>query len=266
MRPSDVEILLGDSSKFRADTGWAPEIPFDKTLKDTFDYWQERIAAGRARLNMHVLITGITGFIGIYLARRLTAVGARVSGLSSDPLTSLPGVKADIFPQVDICDAEALRQVLERCDPQAVVHLAGLSHVGESWKRPGDYLRVNFSGTRNLLRAAGERRVIFASSSEVYGPGAGSRAAHHRGAAARSALALCHDQGLCRATGARRGRPGRALVQRGGRGPGRPLCPALLRRPVGRDRTRRIRGRPEGGATFRRGATSCTPRMPRRVI
>ena len=47
MRPSDVEILLGDSSKFRDDTGWAPEIPFDRTLKDTFDYWQERIAAGR---------------------------------------------------------------------------------------------------------------------------------------------------------------------------------------------------------------------------
>jgi GDP-4-dehydro-6-deoxy-D-mannose reductase len=47
MRPSDVEILLGDSSKFRADTGWEPEIPFDKTLKDTFEYWVERIAAGR---------------------------------------------------------------------------------------------------------------------------------------------------------------------------------------------------------------------------
>ncbi|MEM6456072.1 MAG: GDP-mannose 4,6-dehydratase, partial [Acidobacteriota bacterium] len=43
LRPSDVEILIGDASKFRADTGWAPEVPFDKTLKDTFDYWLEQV-------------------------------------------------------------------------------------------------------------------------------------------------------------------------------------------------------------------------------
>ncbi|MEM8962179.1 MAG: GDP-mannose 4,6-dehydratase, partial [Acidobacteriota bacterium] len=44
LRPSDVEVLLGDASKFRADTGWEPEIPFDKTLRDTFDYWLERVS------------------------------------------------------------------------------------------------------------------------------------------------------------------------------------------------------------------------------
>lgn len=48
LRPSDVEILVGDSSKFRADTGWEPRIPFEQTLKDTFDYWQKRIAQGAA--------------------------------------------------------------------------------------------------------------------------------------------------------------------------------------------------------------------------
>ncbi len=48
MRPSDVEILIGDSSKLRADTGWEPEIPFDKTLRDTFEYWQERIRSEKA--------------------------------------------------------------------------------------------------------------------------------------------------------------------------------------------------------------------------
>ena len=43
MRPSDVEILLGDSSKFHADTGWKTEIPFDQTLRDTMRYWQDRL-------------------------------------------------------------------------------------------------------------------------------------------------------------------------------------------------------------------------------
>ncbi|MEM7354360.1 MAG: GDP-mannose 4,6-dehydratase [Acidobacteriota bacterium] len=46
MRPSDVEILIGDSSKFRADTGWQPEIDLDKTLADIVEYWRQRIAAG----------------------------------------------------------------------------------------------------------------------------------------------------------------------------------------------------------------------------
>lgn len=43
LRPSDVEILLGDYSKFHKKTGWEPEIPFEKTLKDILDYWRKKI-------------------------------------------------------------------------------------------------------------------------------------------------------------------------------------------------------------------------------
>lgn len=43
LRPSDVEILIGDSSKFRADTGWEPRIPFDQTLEDLLEYWRQRV-------------------------------------------------------------------------------------------------------------------------------------------------------------------------------------------------------------------------------
>ena len=45
MRPSDVEILIGDSSKFRADTGWEPEIPLEQTLRDIVEYWRQRVEA-----------------------------------------------------------------------------------------------------------------------------------------------------------------------------------------------------------------------------
>jgi len=48
LRPSDVEILIGDSSKFRADTGWAPRIPFEQTLRDLLDYWRRTLTARRA--------------------------------------------------------------------------------------------------------------------------------------------------------------------------------------------------------------------------
>lgn len=43
LRPSDVERLIGDSSKFRQDTGWAPQIPFEKTLRDVLQYWRDRV-------------------------------------------------------------------------------------------------------------------------------------------------------------------------------------------------------------------------------
>lgn len=44
MRPSDVELLIGSAEKFRKKTGWKPEIPFEKTLKDLLDYWRARIS------------------------------------------------------------------------------------------------------------------------------------------------------------------------------------------------------------------------------
>ena len=43
IRPSDVEILEGDSTKFRKITGWKPKISFEKMLKDSLDYWRERL-------------------------------------------------------------------------------------------------------------------------------------------------------------------------------------------------------------------------------
>lgn len=43
LRPSDVQILLSDSSKFRKATGWKPEIPFERSLKDLLEYWRQRV-------------------------------------------------------------------------------------------------------------------------------------------------------------------------------------------------------------------------------
>lgn len=43
MRPSDVELLVGDYTKIKEKTGWKPEIPLEKTLEDLLDYWRERV-------------------------------------------------------------------------------------------------------------------------------------------------------------------------------------------------------------------------------
>ena len=123
---------------------------------------------------MRVLITGITGFVGSHLARYLEEKDdIEVVGLAS---ASIDRAAADerLSParlhNVDISDRVALGRAVEVIAPDAIVHLAGLSHVGESWRRPGDYLRVNFCGTRNLMHVAKGCRVLFASSAEVYGP------------------------------------------------------------------------------------------------
>jgi GDP-4-dehydro-6-deoxy-D-mannose reductase len=42
LRPSDVQILLGDNSKFVKATGWQPVIPFERTLADMLEYWRAR--------------------------------------------------------------------------------------------------------------------------------------------------------------------------------------------------------------------------------
>ena len=51
LRPSDVEILLGDYSKLEADTGWKPRIPLQTTLQDTLDFWRNRVGTQQATVS-----------------------------------------------------------------------------------------------------------------------------------------------------------------------------------------------------------------------
>ena len=45
-RSSDLSLVIADCSKFRAQTGWQPVIPFKDTLRDVLDYWREQVAGG----------------------------------------------------------------------------------------------------------------------------------------------------------------------------------------------------------------------------
>ncbi len=49
-RPGEVSTVVGDPTKMRTETGWAPQIPLDKTIRDLLDYWRMKVhAEGRAR-------------------------------------------------------------------------------------------------------------------------------------------------------------------------------------------------------------------------
>lgn len=114
-----------------------------------------------------VLITGISGFTGRYLASEMEAAGYTVFGTVS-PGT---GVGSSVFA-VDLCDRAGLCQVVDSVRPDLVAHLAAISFVAH-----GDVeaiYRTNLVGTRNLLDAFSNcskkpRAVLLASSANIYG-------------------------------------------------------------------------------------------------
>jgi GDP-4-dehydro-6-deoxy-D-mannose reductase len=116
---------------------------------------------------VRLLVTGAGGFLGGHLVAHLLASGDTVFATSTPPLPALPG--ATVL-EADILEPAALARALELARPEAVVHLAGLAHVGASWERPGEYFRVNVLGTENVVQAAQGAQVVLASSAEVYGP------------------------------------------------------------------------------------------------
>lgn len=113
-----------------------------------------------------VLVTGIKGFTGRYLAAELERYGYEVLGVGTAPDDD-PG-----YRQVDLNDREALRALVAELQPQVVIHLAALAFVAHG--NAEDFYKVNLLGTRNLLEAIadGGRRpdcVLLASSANVYG-------------------------------------------------------------------------------------------------
>lgn len=123
---------------------------------------------------MRALVTGGAGFIGSHIVRRLLATGHEVrvvDNLATGRLSNLDEVIGDIeFFELDIRDAEALTSATQGCE--AVFHVAALPSVPRSIANPAASHETNATGTLNVLTAArdaGARRVVFASSSSIYG-------------------------------------------------------------------------------------------------
>jgi UDP-glucuronate 4-epimerase len=132
---------------------------------------------------MRILVTGAAGFIGSHLAERLCARGDDVTGhdnfdtfypraVKEQNLAALRASPRFALVEGDLRSLPDLERALDAARPDAVVHLAALAGVRPSLADPVRYADVNVLGTSRLAeacRARGVGRLVFASSSSVYG-------------------------------------------------------------------------------------------------
>ncbi len=133
-----------------------------------------------------IIITGGAGFIGSHVVRlfvnkypdyRIINVDKLTYAGNLENLRDVANRPNYVFEKVDICDVDAVRDLMRRYDATGIIHLAAESHVDRSIKDPFLFARTNVLGTLTLLQAAKEywvddsRDVLFyhVSTDEVYG-------------------------------------------------------------------------------------------------
>ena len=130
-----------------------------------------------------ILVTGVAGFIGFHLARKLLDRGEGVIGidnlndyydvsLKKDRLAQLDGQENFHFYRLELADREKIAQLFSEIQPEKVVHLGAQVGVRYSLTNPHAYVDSNLVGTMNILegcRHSGVQHLVFASSSSVYG-------------------------------------------------------------------------------------------------
>jgi len=132
---------------------------------------------------MKIIVTGGAGFIGSHVVRSLLSEGHEVTIIDDfndfyDPTIKRSNIASFPAPvevaEIDLRNWETVLRVFEKTQPDAVIHLAARAGVRPSIADPKLYIDTNITGTFHVLEAArrsGCRKIIFASSSSVYGPG-----------------------------------------------------------------------------------------------
>ncbi|GAB4565557.1 MAG: UDP-glucose 4-epimerase GalE [Haliangiales bacterium] len=122
---------------------------------------------------MKVLVAGGAGYIGSVVVEQLIAAGDEVLVIDNLVQGHLAAVHPRAaFLRADLADTGAIRAAVAEHQPEAVMHFAARTLVGESMQAPFGYLRDNVSEALNLFEVAidaGVRRVIFSSTANLFG-------------------------------------------------------------------------------------------------
>ncbi|MCM1082015.1 MAG: GDP-mannose 4,6-dehydratase [Clostridium sp.] len=117
-----------------------------------------------------VLIFGISGFVGAYLAKEFEQHGYQVYG--SDITDGNKLFDSIIFKKAELLDYEAVSSLIKETLPDIIINLAAISSVGLSWSMPQATISVNVIGTLNIMEAARQCReipkIMLVGSSEEY--------------------------------------------------------------------------------------------------
>ena len=119
-----------------------------------------------------VLVTGGAGYIGSHACKALARAG--YTPVTFDNLSTgwEDSVKFGPFEQGDLLDRARIDKVLAKHRPEAIMHFAAFSQVGEAMQDPGKYWRNNVWGSLNLIEAAVEAgcmNFVFSSTCATYG-------------------------------------------------------------------------------------------------
>ncbi|MDI3534980.1 MAG: GDP-4-dehydro-6-deoxy-D-mannose reductase [Thermosediminibacterales bacterium] len=120
---------------------------------------------------MRTLITGVSGFVGEYLAEYLLTKNVEVHGTVKDKnISSYNNIKTH---KMDITNRQQVAEVITEVKPDCIFHLIAQSSAAYSWKHPQLTINVNTIGTINLLESIRETglnpRLLLVGSSEEYG-------------------------------------------------------------------------------------------------
>ncbi len=120
----------------------------------------------------NILVTGGAGYIGAHACKALKQAGYRPVCYDNFSTGWRDAVKFGPLEEGDLLDRARLDEVFAKYQPEAVMHFAALSLVGDSMSDPGRYWRENVMGALNLIEAtvaAGCRHVVFSSTCATYG-------------------------------------------------------------------------------------------------
>jgi len=129
--------------------------------------------------NRNVMITGVTGFVGTWLAKDLVEKGANVVGFVRDEIPNMPLRTMGIYdkllaaPKGDLIDYKSVKRVFNEYEIETCFHLAAQPIVTIANKNPTWTFEVNIKGSWNVFEAARTsehiKSVIIASTDKVYG-------------------------------------------------------------------------------------------------
>jgi len=124
-----------------------------------------------------VLITGIAGFAGSYLAELLLKKGYDISGVLApgEKISNIRHIKDQlILERFDLTKRDRVSRFINKVKPQYIYHLAAYSSVGGSFSNERLTYDINFNGSLNIFEACtgkthNIRKIVFVSSADVYG-------------------------------------------------------------------------------------------------